>query len=174
MVILLKIICKYSINQKVEDDYIMVKIYYIRYYCQICGKQSNAPSPSEIPTCLICHKNMCQRCAIGGFCKDCIKLFPENLRKPYEKKAKLIKRFLLSMFILFLIILLSIVGGFILSASGPRFDKLGMAIGLIGFSLFPIYLCIGSILLVIIQSIKRKHSKKGALELLKQYALQTT
>lgn len=74
----------------------MVMYYYHRFNCQICGKRtrtrkSGVKGDFNGSYCHVCHRLFCYKCSVGGFCKDCIDKIPEDLGKPYAKKARVLK-----------------------------------------------------------------------------------
>jgi len=91
--------------------------YYYKYNCQICGKRTNVKKTMvkgdfNGRECHVCQKKMCYRCSVGGFCKKCIDSFPEDIGKPYERKAKIFRFF--HYIYLYLIFILVLLGAFTL------------------------------------------------------------
>ena len=156
----------------------MVRNYYLKYNCQICGKRtksntSMAREGLKVPTCLVCHRTMCYKCKNGGFCKTCIDLIPEDIRIPYQKKAKILKIFHYSyMFISYLFCLL-FFGTFIILMIAPEYEEIAMYSLYTSFILMGFLICPGLIIYYIVKSIESELSNNGAMKLLNQMSVLT-
>ena len=149
----------------------MVRYYYYKYNCQVCGKrtktnQSMYKEGLKAPTCLVCHKVMCYKCKIGGYCKNCIELFPEDIRKPYEKKAKILKMFTYFYTCITYLMALTFISTFIIIMVAPEYEEIAKYSLFTSFVLLGYIICPGLIIQFIVKSIESDFSDKGARKLI--------
>lgn len=145
--------------------------YYYRYNCQFCGKRTRS---KKTPTkgvfdarkCHACHRLICYKCSVGGFCKSCIDSFPEDIGKPYEKKAKILRILHYTYLYIILLTVFLFVSTFLFIFILPTigfyiFTALSIFVGVLA--------CPGIIINVIVIFIELQFSDRGAKKLLNQF-----
>ena len=149
----------------------MAVYYYYRYNCQICGKRTKTRKSGvkdfKPLTCHVCHKVMCYKCSIGGFCKSCIDSLPNDIGKPYEKKAKILKIIHYSYFCIILLCCLLFVNSFLfILISYSIYEYLFLA-----SIILVVYLCCPGLIIhyVVVFFIEPRFSDRGAKKLLAEF-----
>ena len=149
----------------------MVMYYYQRFNCQICGKRTRtkkSPVKGDFNGrhCHVCHRLICYKCSVGGFCKICFESFPKDIRATYEKKAKKLKNFKKSYIgaILFCCFLAFLAAIFAFSASKISAIIYFAAMILAGLLVFP-----GSVILIYVLHTESKFTDSEAKLFLRKY-----
>ena len=145
-----------------------------KYNCQVCGirtKRKFILFQGDLPalTCQVCQRDICYKCSTGGFCRKCFELFPDDIRKPYEKKAKIFKIFTylyLSIVFLACALLFAVIIALIRQT---KYEELAMYSFFVSMALFGYVLCPGLIIQSIVNSIEYNHSDGGAMRLIDQH-----
>jgi len=144
--------------------------YSYNYECQVCGKKTKtkknpAVGNIKIPICQVCNKKLCNNCRMGGFCETCINLFPEEIRKPYEKKAKSLKNIPIIVKIIMWLANVTFIAGIIALLIGT---EIALYIFIVSFIFMGIFFCPGLLAQSIVNSSESIHSGTEARRLIRE------